>query len=259
MQCEFCKKKFSTKGNMVRHQKTIEQCLKIQQITKEKKILTTQLFDERRKNSKAELLLTIQKIEKENSDLKERVREQHEHVKELENKLENIALKAVSKPTITNNTSNKTQINYLRPISDERFNESVHQLTLEYLLKGPQGYAQFALDHPLKDSVVCSDYARRKIEYKEENGTIKTDPEMTYISSKFFTAIKNTNKHILLKHGVDIYNDNGDDYDFIENELKKIAEYIMSVNKGSQGEKTEFHHDFVKEVCCRTVKGDEGD
>ena len=59
-------------------------------------------------------------------------------------------------------------------------------------------------------------------------------------------------KALLKKYGVTIYD--GDDYDFIEDETKKIADYITSVNKGSQGEKTDFHHDFVKEVCSRTVK-----
>ena len=49
----------------------------------------------------------------------------------LQDKLENIA---VSRPT-------KTQINNfnLTPISDERFIESISKLTLEYLLRGPQG------------------------------------------------------------------------------------------------------------------------
>jgi hypothetical protein len=78
-------------------------------------------------------------------------------------------------------------------------------------LKGPEGYAQFALEHPLKDSVICTDFARRKVEYKED-GSIKTDPEMSVLSSKFFKSIKDRNRELLKKYGVTIYD--GDDYDY---------------------------------------------
>ena len=261
MECTFCKRSFSTKPNLMKHQKTAKYCVKIQSELRfickacDKELSCKQSLTFHYKSCKKYKSMCENQnkkdiglfLQQENLELKD-------HVKELENKLENIALKAVSKPSIvTNNTNNsKTQINYLRPISDERFNESIPELTLEYLLKGPPGYAQFALDHPLKDSVICSDYARRKVEYKEDNGLVKTDPEMTYISSKFFRSIRNKNKELLVKYSSDIYE--GDDCEFIEDETKKISDYITSVNKGSQGEKTDFHHDFVKEVCCRTVK-----
>ena len=74
---------------------------------------------------------------------------------------------------------------------------------------------------------------------------------MTFLSSKFFQSIKTKNKELLGEYNIELYD--GDNYDFIEDTTKKITEYITSVNKGSQGEKTDFHHDFVKEVCCRTM------
>ena len=68
------------------------------------------------------------------------------------------------------------------------------------------------------------------------------------MTSKFFQS---KNKELLGEYNIELYD--GDNYDFIEDTTKKITEYITSVNKGSHGEKTDFHHDFVKEVCCRTV------
>jgi hypothetical protein len=277
MECTHCKKNFTNKSTLTRHQKTAKFCIKLQKETEikenemrenERRIEKTLRFIccacGRKLSSKQCLkghllvceeykLIKDEEIKKITLEKDAQIEKLDKQVSVLQDKLENIAVKAISRPT--NTTTNKTQINNnfnLTPISDERFIESVSKLTLEYLLRGPQGYAQFALDHPLKDSVICSDYARRKVEYKEEDGTVKIDPEMTFLSSKFFQSIKTKNKELLGKYGIEIYD--GDDYDFIEDETKKITEYITSVNKGSQGEKTDFHHDFVKEVCCRTVK-----
>ena len=272
MDCEHCKKHFVNKASLKRHQKTAKFCIKIQEengiqficIGCDKKLSLKQCLlrhqsiceKYRLKENEAELLRMLkakeEEIQKLNSEKDAHIEKLDKQVTALQDKLENIAIKAISRPT----TTNKTQINNnntfnLVPISDERFIECVSKLTLEYLLKGPEGYAQFALDHPLKDRVICTDFARRKVEYKED-GSIKTDPEMSVLSSKFFKSIKDRNRELLKKYGVTIYD--GDDYDFIEDETKKIADYITSVNKGSQGEKTDFHHDFVKEVCSRTVK-----
>ena len=72
---------------------------------------------------------------------------------------------------------------------------------------------------------------------------------MTFLSSKFFQCINDKNSELLKRHGKEIFGE--DDNDTI---LCNIADYITCVNKGSKGEKSEFHHDFVKEVCSRTLK-----
>ena len=111
--CKACEKELSSKQSLTIHYQSCEKHKTICEEQKKKEFETS----------------IIQKFEQENSQLKERIKEQQEHIKELENKLENIALKAISRPTTT------TQINYLQPISDERFENSVSKLTLEYLLK----------------------------------------------------------------------------------------------------------------------------
>lgn len=259
MNCEYCKKTFSNKGNLQKHQNTTKFCLKLQQATKficlscQKELSTKQWLlnhylscekykiskEEERKQETTKVL--TENYEKETLLLKERIKEQQEHIKELENKLENIALSAITRPT----TINKTYINNLQPVTDQRFEECVPNFSLEYAERGSGGYAEFALEHPLKDSVVCSDYARRKVEYKTSDGAVKVDPEMTFLATKFFQSIEMKNKEILKKHCYENFN---------EDEAEKFQEYIASVCKGSQGEKSNFYHDFVKEVCSRTVK-----
>ena len=82
-------------------------------------------------------------------------------------KLENIAIKAVSRPTTKN-----TQINYiqqLQPVTEELVS-NVSNLTIDHIIKGPEGYAEFALEYPLKDRLLCSDYYRRKVKFKDKDG-----------------------------------------------------------------------------------------
>ena len=173
MECIHCKKNFVNKASLTRHQKTAKFCIKIQDgkekpsqficIGCSKKLSSKQCLKGHHlicnkyklKNNENELLHMLKskedEIQKINSEKDAQIEKLDKQVSALQDKLENIAIKSVSRPTTTNNN---TTIN-LAPITDQRFIESVSKLTLEYLLKGPQGYAQFALDHPLKDSVVC--------------------------------------------------------------------------------------------------------
>ena len=42
--------------------------------------------------------------------------------------------------------------------------------------------------------------------------------------------------------------------DNIMDTMVKIFDYKMAVDRGSEGEKTEFHYDFVKQMCSQTIK-----
>ena len=105
MNCDYCKKTFSSKGNLQKHQNTTKFCLKLQQTTKficlacqkelstKRWLLNHYLSCEKYKISKEEerkqetnKVLT-ENYEKETLLLRERIKEQQEHIKELENKL----------------------------------------------------------------------------------------------------------------------------------------------------------------------------
>jgi hypothetical protein len=122
-------------------------------------------------------------------DLSIQLTEQKEHyekkIKELQDKLENIAVKAVSRPTTTNKTQINNFIQQLQPVTEDKLKESVSNLTIK---KGPEGYAQYALEYPLKDKIICVDYSRRKVKFKDKDGNVITDPEMTGLTTKFFNS-----------------------------------------------------------------------
>ena len=123
-------------------------------------------------------------------ELQNQLAKRDKHIKELEDHLENIAIKAVSHPT----TSNKTQINnyiqQLQPVTDENFVDNVQHLTIDHIIKGPEGYAEFALEYQLKDKLQCSDYSLRKVKFKDKDGNVITDPKMTTITRKFFILLR---------------------------------------------------------------------
>ena len=173
------------------------------------------------------------------------------HIKELENKLENIAIKIGSKPTVVNN--NSTNIKYINKIekleltTDQYIKDQVDNLTIDHIKKGCVGYAEYAIKHPFKNRIICVDYARRKIKYKDSYGNVITDPEMTTLSSKLFDSIKYRNKELTLEF-----------LNALEPELKlqmseDMSNQIAMVNLGAEGEKTDLYFDFIKNICSQIV------
>ena len=261
--CEFCKAELASSASLKHHQSKAKYCLE-----KQKKPLNLfeckecdKTFTTKRKlTSHQEICLpyNLCSLEKRyNNELYKKdleIVELKKQIKELQDKLENIAVKAVSRPTHT--TSNKTQINnfiqQLQPITEEKLKESVSNLTIDHIKKGPEGYAQYALDYPLKDKMICVDYSRRKVKFKDKDGNVITDPEMIGLASKFFNSIKDKNKELICVYANELKEKLGDDN--IMDTMVKIFDYKMAVDRGSEGEKTEFHHDFVRQMCSQTIK-----
>ena len=60
--------------------------------------------------------------------------------------------------------------------------------------KEPESNNQYVF-YPLKDMMICVDYYRRKIKFKDKHGNVITDPEiklLTTLTTKFFNSIKDT-------------------------------------------------------------------
>ena len=132
----------------------------------------------------------------------------------------------------------------------EKLKESIGNLTIDHIKKGPEGYAQYALDYPLKDKMICVDYSRRK--FKDKDGNVITDPEMTGLATKFFNSIKDKNKELICLYANELKEKLGDDN--IMDTMVKIFDYKTAVDRGSDGEKTDFHYDFVRQMCSQTIK-----
>ena len=273
MECEYCKNKFKTVSSLNYHKEHAKYCLKKR--NKVNVLLKCEFCDKdfsskhwlnSHKNKCVSNINNIKNMSdtliRENSELKtvndmleSQLAEQRERyeqtIKDLQNKLENIALTAVKRPT-TKNTQITNYIQQLQPITDEHLIDNAQHLTIDHIIKGPEGYAQYALEYPLKDRVLCSDYSRRKVKFKDKDGLVVTDPEMTTLASKFFESIKDKNKELICLYSNELKEKLGEDN--VMDILVKIFDYKMDVDKSADGEKTDFVNDFVKQVCSQTVR-----
>jgi len=101
--------------------------------------------------------------------------------------------------------------------------------------------------------MVCSDYARRKVKFKDNEGKVITDPEMSVLAVKFFESIKEKNKELICRYANELKERLGDDN--VMDTVVKLFDYKSAVENGSDGgDKTDFHHDFVRKMCSQTVK-----
>ena len=278
MDCQFCNNSFSTKTSLNNHQKTAKYCLSLRNISNDTnficegcdtKFLRSYHLERHRKTCKVNgklyslendfETLKIKFSEKENLlsekeryivKLENLIQEQKQTIKDLQDKLENIALKAVSRSTTTKNTQINNYIQNLQPVTDEYLLDNVKHLSIDHILRGPEGYADYALEYPLKNSLICVDYSRRKVKFKDKDGNVITDPEMSNLATKFFNSIKDKNKDLIVEYGEKLKENFGDELDTIV----KIFDYKSAVDNGSSGNKTEFQHDFVKHMCSKTIK-----
>jgi hypothetical protein len=263
-ECIHCKELFKTNSSLLKHTKTAKYCLKIQgeknnnfNCSACKKVFTSNynlhihtISCKAVKDSlhQKELLEKDKQIE----ELKICIEKQDIHIKELETKLENIAIKIGCRPTIINNnpTNNINYINKIEKLdltTDQYIKDQVDNLTIDHIKKGCVGYAEYAIQHPFKNRIICVDYARRKIKYKDSDGNVITDPEMTRLSSKLFDSIKSRNKELTLEF-----------LNELEPELKlqmseDMSNQIAMVNLGAEGEKTDLYFDFIKNICSQIV------
>ena len=113
--------------------------------------------------------------------------------------------------------------------------------------KEPESNNQYVF-YPLKDMMICVDYSRRKIKFKDKYGNVITDQEiklLTALTTKFFNSINNNNTEQICLYSDELKKKLGDD-DII-NTMVKIFDYKTR-------QKTDFHYDFLLHMCSKTVK-----
>ena len=267
MQCQYCNNTFASKSNLVYHQKTAKYCLKIRNCSTKKSKFKCQFCDKmfnvkstysKHHYSCSNSSIGIKMLEilkrniflEEECKLKDNLLEKYEQkIKELQDKLENIALKAVLRPTTTKNTQINNYIQKLDCVTDQHLQDQVQHLTIEHIQKGPEGYAEYALEYPLKNRIVCVDYSRRKVKFKDKDGNVVTDPEMATIATKLFQSIKDKNKDLIMSYGNELKDKFGDEMGTVI----ELLGYKSGVDDGAGGSKSDFYHDFVKSVCGKSV------
>lgn len=264
MECKHCGSKFSTKYSLKTHMKTAMYCLnkrgqKMKQdeyvCSKCPKTFTSKrwLLSHQSKCGESIDILKekIEQLEEKNTILGELLKEQekqyNKRISVLQDKLENIAIKAVQRPTTVKNTQINNFIQKMEPITHEHLVDHAPKLTIEHIQKGAYGYAEYALEYPLKDRVACVDYGRRKIKFKDTDGNVVTDPEMIKLAPMFFESIKEKSSELV--HELNTPNMDSAMFEGVA----KLFNTNADVKNGSTGIKTDFYHDFVKHVCSGSV------
>jgi hypothetical protein len=187
--------------------------------------------------------------------------------KDLQDRMQSMAEKAIAKPSSFNQI-----INNLLPITTEHLNDQVQYLTIDHVKNGAIGYAKYALEHPLKDRLVCTDTSRKKGKYKDSDGNIVSDPEMSSITKKLFLAIKDRNSELITEYANDLkvkLDSFGSDNNEMTNEetveingiTDDLIDLVTSVfsqkrqsNEISDGLKPELFHQFVKEISTGSYR-----
>ena len=273
--CEFCNKEFKTKSNFNFHQKTTKYCLEKQgkEINNEneckyckKKFTKKQNLDthleicnikiinneENKKtqeleNKNKDLEIRNKELETKNKDLENVIKDKDRIIEKLEDKLYKILEKAVDKPTTTNNT-NIEKIEKLEIISSSFLDEQAQYLTIDHIKNGADGYANFFIEHQLKDRLICTDFSRRKLKYKDENGNIITDPEMTSLSVLLFNSIKSRNQNLTIRYMDELINKEKDQEYFMKI-AHNLGEQDLEFAKMLNGQKNGLYHDILRKIC----------
>jgi hypothetical protein len=198
------------------------------------------------------------KLEKQNKDLTDRIH--------------SMAEKAIAKPS----TLNQNIINNMMPITDAHLQEHVQNLNPVHVQNGASGYAKYALEYPLKDMIVCTDFQRRNCKYKDENGNVVSDPEMTKITKRLFSAIKERNEELINEYSAelqakwksmnvssnpDMDQEESEHFASKTNEALEIAMDILSqkrqTSEMANGMRPDLFYGFVRELaagCYRSEK-----
>jgi hypothetical protein len=254
--CDCCNKKFTSKNNLNYH---LPRCnfKKDKEIEKLKKDLET-----------------TEKLKIQNEIYKEQIEELKEQLKDKDEQLQKLAIAAINKPTSVQNNNQKINqiINNLNPITEQHLIDQVEFLTIDHIKDGVNGYVKYALDYPLKDRIVCTDFSRRKIKYKDDNGNLIEDPEMIKLSQKLFKAIEEKNSTLISEYITELHdkykvmvmepNNEMDEeeseefsikFNSITDELFKVKNQRKEINEIANGKKTDILHDFVKDICSKTI------
>jgi hypothetical protein len=100
------------------------------------------------------------------------------------------------------------QPNYL-PITEELLLENAKFLTIDHILRGPEGYADYALSYPLNDRLIEEDYSNPVfIKYKDRSGNIIIDYGGKMLTKMIFDSVREktyklieSNKNISFEYG----------------------------------------------------------
>lgn len=290
--CSYCSHSFSTKSNLIAHQKKTIYCLELQNKkplpsktytchycskiyrTKDKfihheqkctaKNITTDL-----ENKIKNLESKIADLDRQNLNLLIEKQKDLQYINKLEKQLEDkernqqhLSLAAITRPTTSvKNTIKNAIIQNLLPLKEDEMKLHVPQLTIDHIKEGPEGYAKFALNHPLKNRITCTDVSRKKLAWKNERGEIVYDTEGQALCKKFFVVIQEKSEGLFkelikelgerLRRAYD--HQDQEEADAIVELTEKVQTWRREAFQASKGSANELTLDFASYLCKMSV------
>jgi hypothetical protein len=264
--CIYCTKTYSTKYNLVKHQKTSKKCLltqdKVSDISFECVGCDSTFTRKSVYKNHVEICcpyIEIQLSEEYEWKLIEKDEEIEKQSKEIENQSKEIENQSKEIEKLRKELSKRPQINitnhikadkvvFETNINEKLVEEYLPQLTTTFLDEGAHGLAKFAVEHPYKGNIICRDPSRNLLEYKNADGKIIKDKNGYRISPEFFRGIKSTaEKKIteLLENYTTHYTDEKE----LARQASRLGDIISGVKDGARGEKTTFTSEWVGSLC----------
>jgi len=202
MECEYCKKQYSSVSSLNHHKKTNKKCLSMREINMNKlgceycnKQYTSvsNLNQHKRTNKKClKIRETINRI----VELEDIVRQKDEIIRQKDQDILDIAMK--SHTTTNNITVNNNKYNFIQTtlnLSPESIKTKVDaKFTEEHFLDGQRGVAHFAYDFLLRDddgkqNYHCTDVSRKIFVFKNKEGKIVKDCQSQFLTKSIVNDI----------------------------------------------------------------------
>ena len=149
-------------------------------------------------------------------------------------------VRSVSEPTLT------SKVEEIFPITQEWLIENVKFLSIEHIVRGPEGYADYFMSYPLKDRLIAVDYANAIIKLKDSVGETIIDSGAVILTKLIFDSLRIRNKELIMEYCTCL-NDN-----FADNgaEIVQLLDYRVAVEKCADGnyvgdEDGDFRMEFI--------------
>lgn len=194
--CKTCSKNFATKSSLNYHMKTNKTCLSLRRKNTEQFscVGCSKCFNNKSSYNRHISACSFNKlINKITKDCEEKLLEQEakhkQELKELQDRIQELAKLAVNRPTTMNHTTNNVLLTPFN-IDDVCIKDKINEFyNLEYFQKGHQGVAEFTKQNLLVDDkgflkYKCCDPSRMIFKYRDETGHIRKDVKANRLTKR---------------------------------------------------------------------------
>jgi len=257
MDCKYCNHQLSTKSALKFHQKSARYCLKLQGKNIKGSFICNLCGKDFQTRSHLNnhsnvcvknapnmkrLVDEIAMLKSNTTILENTIKELRLDKKDLQERYGELSLTAVKRPTTsTKNIQINNYIKNMSPLLESDLSDNIEKLTLYHHVKGFEGYAEYALEFPFKDKIVCVDTARNKIKYKNGDGDLIEDVGFRKMMTKLCKALKERSFSLSQEH----YEKLSDSFSDSEMDEINFMETALAITKCANGKETDFCNKIV--------------